>query len=458
MIKALKYINIAILLAGITFSANGQMSKQYPRVGDHIEDHTFTELDNFPQKTLKVSEMRGKWLVIDFWSYYCPACIASFPKMNDLHNQFKEKVQLIMVGGYSDQPGSDKYYRVTKEIFNKKKKDLNLQFTVAFDSIANRLYYADRLPYILVVNPEGVIVAKTTRISENQLFQLMEGKKPAFERAYSLNEAINHEESLPLLTNGIEANSGVDTAFSFRSMLISDTKHIPYFGSPYLYRKVNNPAVKSGRLEVKATLKQLYLTAYFGSPGAWEELGNQPNRNEDVILELKDTSNFLVNSASSKGYYAYSLKVPLHLSNTSFLMKIMQSDLNNYFNYDVSIEKRKMKLFHLVVIDPIKARSLKTKGAKMQYRSGKLGKYFGIGLINSTVDQLVNHLQFRMPRFRDTPYCRPLINKTGIDYKIDIVDGSVDLENMYSINEILEKKGLKIIEVEEDAETLVLRD
>ena len=94
-------LSMLIILSGLMMKINAQdTAVYYPKIGEPIKDHTFQDLTNYPEKQLKISDYKGKWLVIDVWGRGCSGCIASFPKINTLDKQFKDRAKIMMVGIY----------------------------------------------------------------------------------------------------------------------------------------------------------------------------------------------------------------------------------------------------------------------------------------------------------------------------------------------------------------------
>ncbi|MBO9634169.1 MAG: TlpA family protein disulfide reductase [Chitinophagaceae bacterium] len=66
-------------------------------VGDKVPDLVFRNLQNFPEKQTSLSSFKGKLVLIDFWDMPCGTCIAAFPKIKEVQDRFKNKVQVITV-------------------------------------------------------------------------------------------------------------------------------------------------------------------------------------------------------------------------------------------------------------------------------------------------------------------------------------------------------------------------
>ncbi|HUT28816.1 MAG TPA: M56 family metallopeptidase [Sedimentisphaerales bacterium] len=50
---------------------------------------------------VKLSDLRGKVLLLDFWGYWCAPCMAEMPKLMDLHDKYSDK-GLVIIGVHDD--------------------------------------------------------------------------------------------------------------------------------------------------------------------------------------------------------------------------------------------------------------------------------------------------------------------------------------------------------------------
>jgi thiol-disulfide isomerase/thioredoxin len=54
-------------------------------------------------KTLRLSEMKGKWVLINFWAPWCPRCWMEFPTLNDLD----ARKDFVVIGMAMDYGGDE---------------------------------------------------------------------------------------------------------------------------------------------------------------------------------------------------------------------------------------------------------------------------------------------------------------------------------------------------------------
>ena len=95
----------------------------------------------------KKPNLKGKYVLIDFWATWCGPCKKAIPKLNTIHKKFKNK---IIVVGVSNET----------EIKVKKLKGQKIEYYSAIDPLRRmeREYKIRGIPYCVVINPDGVVV------------------------------------------------------------------------------------------------------------------------------------------------------------------------------------------------------------------------------------------------------------------------------------------------------------
>jgi thiol-disulfide isomerase/thioredoxin len=66
-------------------------------IGDTVPDITLTNVYNYPDSVIRLSDLKGKLVILDFWSITCLSCIAFLPKIDSLQIEFENEVQFILV-------------------------------------------------------------------------------------------------------------------------------------------------------------------------------------------------------------------------------------------------------------------------------------------------------------------------------------------------------------------------
>ncbi|MBC7744738.1 MAG: TlpA family protein disulfide reductase [Flavobacterium sp.] len=103
-------------------------------------------------KSLHLADLKGKVVFVNFWTTWCPPCVAEMPSVNSLFNKIKsnEKVVFIMV----DMDNKLK----RSEAFMKRKK-YNLPVYGPITDVPEQLFQGS-LPTTVIINKKGEIVFK----------------------------------------------------------------------------------------------------------------------------------------------------------------------------------------------------------------------------------------------------------------------------------------------------------
>lgn len=427
-----KEIVIILLVSIGCYSATLSQTKKnnYPKIGQPFPDLKFTDVQHYASKQLKISDLKGQWILLDFWNRFCSSCIKEFPKFDSLQKEFDGKVKVILVGYNGSQLNrglsSDNIH--IQNLYETVRKREQLSLTSVYDSTAFHqlgIYAGVKL----VIDPDGIVRAVTERISRNDMKTFLRGQEPKFAKFWLIDEnQVKYDPKLPFLLNG---NGGNDNDFLYRSVL-SEFKD---------YMAVDNHVeylIEENKLQVIGTdLASLYRFAYIGA--GYINYGNAlyGEFEHHPILELRDKSPFKVDSYFRTGMYAYSVAFPPSKNNKESVMKFVRSDLQNYFGYQVAVEKRQMPIWKLVTIEKRQSPSKLIEGI-ISYP------------IESTYDLLyyiagnANHKE-------------PFIDATGIKGKINFTF-SANLDDLQDIRRALRENGFDLIKGEKEMQVVVIRD
>ena len=119
-----------------------------------IEKAVRKDISNFNWKLrsstndiLDFNSTKGKVVLINFWATWCPPCIAEMPSLQDLYNDYNEKVVFLFVT-------NDDFETVNKF---KIKKDFNFEFYQSISNVPEELK-TQSIPRTFIISKSGEIV------------------------------------------------------------------------------------------------------------------------------------------------------------------------------------------------------------------------------------------------------------------------------------------------------------
>lgn len=115
-------------------------------------------LPNPDGEVIKLSSLRGKYVLIDFWAAWCKPCRMENPNVVRVYNQYKD--QNFEILGVSLDRTKEQWIRAIEQDGLPWKHISDLRY---FQSVAASTYQINAIPATYLIDPDGKIIGKNLR-------------------------------------------------------------------------------------------------------------------------------------------------------------------------------------------------------------------------------------------------------------------------------------------------------
>jgi thiol-disulfide isomerase/thioredoxin len=143
-------------------------------VGAQIPDFAFQDFDG---KTRRLSDFRGKHVLLDFWASWCVPCVAEFPHLKKMYETYRSRGFEILGLNRDESAGPARAMIREKQL-----PWINATPESARDVVLQR-FRALEIPVIVLLDPEGRVVTRgvpgTPGLQKEELTAMLEKRLPA---------------------------------------------------------------------------------------------------------------------------------------------------------------------------------------------------------------------------------------------------------------------------------------
>jgi thiol-disulfide isomerase/thioredoxin len=366
---------------------------------------------NYKDRSIRLSALGDKLIILDFWATYCPPCRRLLPLYDSIQREMGDKVQFILVT-HEDAAKAATFLKQSGYILPSAVSDVALSKKFPHHSIPHEVW---------IRNNKVIAVTFGEDVTRAAILRALQGAGPGLAQKA---DDMHFNESEPLLVGGNGGNGPV----IYQSMV-----------TPY------NPALNS-IAGLQHTPRGIVAFALNASPlSAWRQAFRRIDPMLDLsnryIVELPDSLREVVGDTSEPYYqwvkkygFCYSLVLPPAIHGD--VGRFMLSDLNRFFEncYGITAKLEQRKINCLVISRIPGAVPLGTKGGEPKISIGSAG----ISVRNTPFHDLVMELAYT---FRRLP--APLVDETGYTQPVDI-EISGDASDIEHLQQSLKPYGLEL--------------
>lgn len=133
----------------------------FPKVGDILPNTiAFHNVINYKSNSIDLSDLRGKLVILDFWSTYCTTCIQAFPHLDSLQKKYGDQVQILLIIQEAGEYITEKKIKAFISNF-KKSHSLVIPIAITSNDSTRQLFPHTGIPHYVWIDPYGRILAKT---------------------------------------------------------------------------------------------------------------------------------------------------------------------------------------------------------------------------------------------------------------------------------------------------------
>lgn len=118
-------------------------------------------------KQHRLSDYRGKWVVVNYWATWCPPCLDEIPELSDFHDKYKGRDAVVL--GINHEEVDPAYLKTFVEEYL-----ISYPVLRGEPGTASPFGRIHGLPSTFIVSPQGVVVShKVGSVTQLQLEEML---------------------------------------------------------------------------------------------------------------------------------------------------------------------------------------------------------------------------------------------------------------------------------------------
>ena len=150
-----------------------RLAKQNPflKVGDLAYEFELVKIEPIAEngkfedkgKKLRLSDFKGKHVILDFWATWCGPCLVKLPELKALYEKIKNDDRFVMIGISLDEVGSEE---MLGKFIAKREMPWQHGLSGSWQSDTARTYGIQAIPALLLIGPDGKVLLSNPSIDD----------------------------------------------------------------------------------------------------------------------------------------------------------------------------------------------------------------------------------------------------------------------------------------------------
>ena len=130
---------------------NIEVKVAWPAPGETAPDFAFT---SFTGENVKLSDLRGRYILLDSWATWCGPCVSAIPAMQRLHETYATDKRLVILGMNLDEDSA----RPRQFVENAKLPWTHGSLGRLPDNLVLSQYAVSFIPTYVLIGPDGKLI------------------------------------------------------------------------------------------------------------------------------------------------------------------------------------------------------------------------------------------------------------------------------------------------------------
>jgi len=159
------------LLATLLLSVQVNAQLNNYTTGDTAPDFTVTDIHG---QTHHLSDYEGKWVVIDFYAYWCGPCLAIAQQVNDFYTKYGcNGYDIVMIS--VEYEGTNEQVELIEQSMGNVNSTPSISGLEGGGAAVHNLYGVAAFPTLVLIGPDGTFKSTDIPLYQSMIVALIEG-------------------------------------------------------------------------------------------------------------------------------------------------------------------------------------------------------------------------------------------------------------------------------------------